>query len=94
MRKQLPDLPDALRRTMTLDHGKEFPQHARLAGSVSEGSYFAHPSHPWERGTTENTNGLIRPFIPKRSNIAEICHQRVEEIENLRNEQLGKRLGD
>lgn len=93
MRKQLIDLPEALRRTMTLDNGKEFAQHSKLVDSVPEGVYFARPSHPWERGTNENTNGLIRQFIPKRTNIAEISHQRVKEIENLLNERPRKRLG-
>jgi IS30 family transposase len=93
MREQLIDLPVALRRTMTLDNGKEFAQHERLAAWVPEGVYFARPSHPWERGTNENTNGLIRQFVPKRTNFAEISHQRIRQIENLLNERPRKRLG-
>jgi len=93
MRKQLIELPKAMRRTMTLDNGKEFAQHSRLVDSVPEGAFFARPSHRWERGTNENTNGLIRQFIPTRTNIAEISHKRVKEIENLLNERPRKRLG-
>jgi len=92
MREQLIDLPEAMRRTMTLDNGKEFAQHARLEACLPEGVCFARPSHPWERGTNENTNGLIRQFVPKRTNFAEISHQRIKQIENLINERLRKRL--
>jgi len=93
MREQLIDLPEAMRRTMTLDNGKEFAQHVRLEACLPEGVYFARPSHPWERGTNENTNGLIRQFVPKRTNFAEISHQRIKQIENLINERPRKRLG-
>jgi IS30 family transposase len=48
MREQLIELPEAMRRTMTLDNGKEFAQHARLEACLPEGVYFARPSHPWE----------------------------------------------
>ncbi len=93
MRKQLSSLPEALRRTMTLDNGKEFAQYTRLANIVPEGVFFARPSRPWERGTNENTNGLIRQFVPKRTNFAEISHPRIKEIENLLNERPRKRHG-
>jgi IS30 family transposase len=91
MRKQLASLPETQRHTMTLDNGKEFAQHERLTKLVPEGVYFARPSHPWERGTKENTNGLIRQFVPKRTNFAEVSHQRINEIENLLNERPRKR---
>lgn len=93
MRKQLCNFPVNQRRTMTLDNGKEFAQHARLAKIVPEGVFFARPSHPWERGTNENTNGLIRQFVPKRTNLAEISHQRTKEIETLLNQRPRKRHG-
>ena len=78
---------------MTLDNGKEFAQHVRLEAYLSEGVYLARPSHPWERGTNENANGLIRQVIPKRTNFAEISHQRIKQIENLINERPRKRVG-
>lgn len=93
MRHQLASLPANLRFTMTLDNGKEFAQHARLDKLVSEGVFFARPGHPWERGTNENTNGLIRQFVPKRTDISQVSHHRIKEIENLLNERPRKRHG-
>ena len=93
MREQLINLPVDLRRTMTLDNGKEFAQHARLAKIVPEGVYFARPSHPWERGTNENTNGLIRQFLPKKTDLSDVSHSQIKKIENLLNERPRKRLG-
>ncbi len=78
---------------MTLDNGKEFAQHAQMANILGEGVFFARPSHPWERGTNENTNGLIRQFVPKRTDFAKISHPRIKEIENLLNERPRKRHG-
>jgi IS30 family transposase len=93
MRQQLLDLPEDLRRTMTLDNGKEFAQHARLANILPEGVYFARPSHPWERGSNENTNGLIRQFVPKQTDLSNVSHWRIKQIEHLLNERPRKRLG-
>ncbi len=93
MRQQLSHLPKDLRCTMTLDNGKEIAQHARLAKIIHDGVFFARPGSPWERGTNENTNGLVRQFVPKRTYIAMISSQRIKEIENLINNRPRKRLG-
>ena len=93
MREQLRDLPADRRFTMTLDNGKEFAQHAQLTNLLPGGVYFARPAHPWERGSNENTNGLIRQFVPKRTDIASVSSQRVKQIQNLLNERPRKRLG-
>jgi IS30 family transposase len=93
MKSQLAKHPRELRRTMTLDNGKEFAQHKRLARVVYEGVYFARPSSPWERGTNENTNGLIRQFFPKRTDFADVSNQQVLKIKQLLNERPRKRLG-
>jgi len=93
MREQRRDLPADRRFTMTRDNGKEFAQHARLTNLLPEGVYFARPAHPWERGSNENTNGLIRQFVPKRTDIASVSSQRVKQIQNLLNERPRKRLG-
>jgi transposase, IS30 family len=60
--KQLP--PDKV-KTMTFDNGKEFAGFKELERALGMRSYFAHPYHSWERGTNENTNGLLRQFFPK-----------------------------
>lgn len=54
-------------RTLTADNGKEFAQHRTIATALNASFYFAHPYAAWERGTNENTNGLIRQYLPKGS---------------------------
>ena len=56
---------DARIKTITFDNGKEFAEHERIAAALNVDCYFAHPYASWERGTNENTNGLIRQYLPK-----------------------------
>jgi len=59
------DLPSSLQRSMTLDNGKEFAEHVTLIRHLGLEIYFAEPYASWQRGTNENTNGLLRQFFPK-----------------------------
>lgn len=59
-------LPEDKRRTQTFDNGREFSGHETIAARLSLSVYFAHPYSAWERGTNENTNGLLRQYLPKR----------------------------
>ena len=59
-------LPVNRRRTMTLDNGKEFAGHQNFGRRLSLAVYFANPYSAWERGTNENTNGLLRQYLPKQ----------------------------
>lgn len=62
----LKDLPPKLVKTITLDRGKEFAEHTKVTSKLPHVKfYFAHPSSPWERGLNENTNGLLRQYVPK-----------------------------
>jgi transposase, IS30 family len=72
MEALLAPLPEALRQSLTFDNGKEFAQHEALARSLGLDVYFAKPYHSWERGTNENTNGLIRRLHPKQSSFAAV----------------------
>jgi IS30 family transposase len=54
--------------TITGDNGKEFTHHAQIAEALEAAFYFAHPYSAWERGTNENTNGLVRQYFPKNTN--------------------------
>lgn len=86
-------LPQAVRRTVTLDNGKEFARHEDLARDAGLDVYFAMPYHSWERGTNENTNGLIRRLHPKKSSFAEIGEAELKRIEKFLNDRPRKCLG-
>jgi IS30 family transposase len=63
--RALERLPARLRHTMTLDNGKEFAAFQTTDQALDMTTYFANPHAPWERGTNENTNGLLRQYFPK-----------------------------
>lgn len=92
-RRCLKDLPAAWRRSITFDNGKEFAQHRLIARQNGVDIYFALPYRSWQRGTNENTNGLLRQFFPKGTDFARISHQAVARAERLLNERPRKRLG-
>lgn len=64
--RKLKHVPTPLRKTLTYDRGKEMAEHERLAIRV----FFADPHSPWQRGTNENTNGLLRQYLPKGTNLS------------------------
>jgi IS30 family transposase len=63
-------VPERARLTLTWDQGSEMADHDRIAVHFAEGVYFAHPASPWQRGTNENTNGLLRQYFPKRTDLS------------------------
>ena len=63
-------LPAGKRRTQTFDNGREFSRHESIAARLGVAVYFAHPYSSWERGTNENTNGLLRQYLPKKTDFS------------------------
>jgi IS30 family transposase len=90
--RRMRDLPVTWRRSITFDNGKEFADHHRIAQQLRVRIYFALPYRSWQRGTNENTNGLLRQIFPKRTDFTRISHQAVARAETLLNERPRKRL--
>lgn len=80
-------------KTITFDNGLEFASHQSIAAPFQASTYFAHPYHSWERGLNENTNGLIRQYIPKACPISIVRPTDVSWIENQLNQRPRKSLG-
>lgn len=79
--------------TITADNGTEFHSYASVEAATGVEYYFATPHHSWERGTNENTNGLIRQYLPKRQSMAQITQDDCEAIAAKLNSRPRKRLG-
>jgi len=79
--------------TITRDNGKEFVEHQRIAQELNAQVYFAHPNSAWERGTNENTNGLIRQYFPKGSDFTKITDLNIDFVMNRLNHRPRKCLG-
>ena len=89
---RLGTLSRRLRLTITLDNGIENAAHETITKMINAQCYFAHPYHSWERGTNENTNGLIRWYLPKGTDFARVNEQDIARIEHLLNTRPRKRL--
>lgn len=86
-------LPEKRRKTLTVDNGREFTLHKKLAAELGLKVYFCDPHSPWQRGTNENTNGLLRQFFPKKTSFTLISPKAVEIVVGLLNNRPRKRLG-
>jgi transposase, IS30 family len=85
-------IPKLLKKTMTHDQGSELFYHKNLAELSGMSIFFAHKGSPWERGTNENTNGLIRDFFPKGTDFSNISVDELKKVERLLNERPRKVL--
>ncbi|MGL4512595.1 MAG: IS30 family transposase, partial [Lacipirellulaceae bacterium] len=92
-RRLFAPLPKGLRRTLTLDNGKEFARHKELARQNDLAVYFADPYAAWQRGTNENTNGLLRQYFPKGTDFTKVSHHDVRQAAQELNQRPRKRLG-
>ena len=79
--------------TITLDNGTEFHGYKKIEASTRALVYFATPHHSWERGTNENTNGLIRQYLPKRKTMKHVTQQDCDWIAQHLNNRPRKRHG-
>ena len=79
--------------SMTSDNGTEFHGYRKIEASTGVVFYFAKPYHSWERGTNENTNGLIRQYLPKRTSMARLTQTMCNMIADKLNDRPRKRLG-
>jgi IS30 family transposase len=86
-------LPKGLKRTLTYDQGGEMAQHKLFSKETKITVYFAHPHSPWERGTNENTNALLRQYFPKGIDFSKISRTRLKEVQDELNDRPRKTLG-
>jgi IS30 family transposase len=93
IKQRLQDLDEVRRRTITFDNGTEFAHCYRLEKHLGVKLYFADPGCPFQRGTNENTNGLIRQYYPKGTEFRNVSHDQVRRVENLLNDRPRACLG-
>jgi len=83
--KEAKKIPVQMRLSLTCDQGNEMAQHKLFTKETEMKVFFAHPGSPWERGTNENTNGLIRQFFPKGTDFSKISRREVKHVQHLLN---------
>jgi IS30 family transposase len=91
--RRLKTVPESLRKTMTYDQGSEMALHQSLSKRLRMDIYFCDPHSPWQRGSNENANGLIREYLPKGMDLSDVSHQQLTAIEHSLNHRPRKILG-
>lgn len=91
-KRRLKSIPESLRKTMTYDQGTEMALHEKLSAQLNMDIYFCDPHSPWQRGSNENANGLVREFLPKGMDLSQVSHQQLTAIEHALNHRPRKIL--
>ena len=91
--RQMKRLPAMMRRSMTYDRGSEMACHSQLAQRLKIDIWFCDPHAPWQRGSNENTNGLLRQFFPKGTDLSTISQTELNDVARLMNQRPRKTLG-
>lgn len=89
----LEGLPVAARRSITCDNGSEFAEHKKLERDLGIPTFFCDPHSPWQRGSIENANGLLRRDLPRKTELADYTEQDIQDIVWANNATPRKRLG-
>jgi IS30 family transposase len=92
-KRKLKRIPEPLRKSLTYDQGKEMAEHEKLARNLKISVYFADPHSPWQRGTCENTNGLLRQYMPKGKDLSWLSQWELNAFANKLNNRPRKSLG-
>jgi IS30 family transposase len=90
--REVRTLPAQLRRSLTYDQGSEMREHRLFTKQTKMRVYFAHPQCPWERGTNENTNGLLRQFFPKGTRFQQLSRREIKRVQAMFNDRPRKVL--
>jgi IS30 family transposase len=91
--KRIVTLPAQLRRSITYDQGPEMSDHVRFSVDTGVDVYFCDPKSPWQRGTNENTNGLLRQYLPKKSDLSIYNQRQLDAVAKSLNTRPRKTLG-